>query len=192
MAQKRLFIGVGVNSEKQKDLIEVCRKLKVSSSKKELEMKWAPPENWHITVKFLGDVDITLIDELQTAMQSAAEKIQPAKLRASGIGAFPEERHARVIWAGVAKSQALLDLQTEVESECLRLGFAVDLRDFNPHITVARLRNAVSVREMISPFVRKTFSDVELNELVLFESRQNGPFTTYTPLFRVPLVAKTL
>lgn len=187
MADKRLFIGVGVNSENQSDLLEVCRKLKINASKKELEVRWSPPENWHITLKFLGDVEETQIEDLKAALDRASAKVEASKLRASGVGAFPEERHARVLWAGVARSQVLLDLQSEVEAECTPLGFPPEDRQFNPHITLARLRNAISVRDMISPFVRRTFNDVELSELILFESKQAGPFTTYLPLHRALL-----
>lgn len=187
MAEKRLFIGVGVNSEHQKDLLEVAKKLKIGASKKELEARWSPPENWHITIKFLGDVESSEIESLTKAIDNAASRFQTTNLRASGVGAFPEEKHARVIWAGVAKSQVLLDLQTEVESECAPLGFKPEDRDFHPHITLARLRNAVSVREMISPFKRKTFEDVELSELILFESNRSGSFTTYVPIHRAKL-----
>jgi 2'-5' RNA ligase len=188
---RRLFIGVQVDSEQQRDLQEVCRKLKISSEKKETYLRWTPPENWHVTLQFLGPVDESRIPDIEAALSRAASRCSAAEIRASGIGAFPEERRARVLYAGVARSQALLDLQSQVEAELNGLGFPGEDSDYHPHLTIARLRSAGSVSDLISPFVRKDFAKIRLHEIVLFESVQRGNFPVYIPLYRAPLGPNT-
>jgi RNA 2',3'-cyclic 3'-phosphodiesterase len=187
MATKRLFVGVRVNPEEQRDLKEVCKKLRVSADKKELNVKWSPQENWHITLKFLGEVDEARLPEMLTALDEAAAAASQSTVRASGVGGFPEDHRARVIYAGVSRTQALLDLQSEVEAAYAKHGFSPENRDFSPHVTLARLRSAGSITDLISPFVRKTFDDLHLTEIILFESRLAGNFPLYVPLHRASL-----
>ncbi len=182
MAARHIFIGVKVDADKQLDLREVCRKLRISADKAEYNIRWAPESNWHITLKFLGEVDDSKLTEIKSALDETARVFSASEIRASGLGGFPDERHARVIYAGVAKSQALLDLQTAVESALHPLGFVGEERDYTPHITLGRLRSAGSVSDLISPFVRKNFSRIHLGELVLFETIQKGSFSVYVSL----------
>jgi 2'-5' RNA ligase len=58
--------------------------------------------------------------------------------------------------------------------------------DFNPHITIGRLRNPKSCKDLISPFVRKSFGSVHVNKIVLFESKLQSYFPVYTPIFEAP------
>jgi 2'-5' RNA ligase len=182
MALMRLFVGVRVSPDEQPDLKEVCRKLKIGSDKSEIFVKWSPQENWHVTLKFLGEVDDAMLPELKSALDEAAKTSFASEVRASGIGGFPEQRHARVIFAGVARTQALLDLQGEVENAFNKLGFTTEDRSYQPHITLGRLRSAGSVTNLISPFVRKSFDDLKLSEIVLFESKRTGPFSVFIPI----------
>ena len=187
MDMRRLFIGIHVDHEEQPDLKEVCRKLRIGADKREMNLRWPPLENWHVTLKFLGPVEEAILPKIQDAMERAALRGETAEVRASGIGAFPDERHARVLYAGVARSQAILDLQQAVDEELSSLGFLAENEDYRPHITIARLRSSGSVTDLISPFVRKSFGKLKLRELVLFESIQAGAFPVYKPLSKAVL-----
>jgi RNA 2',3'-cyclic 3'-phosphodiesterase len=192
MSSKRLFIGVQINSSLQSDLKQVFVKLKQIAQTHDYNIRWSPEENWHITLQFLGNTEEALIPKLYDAIDEVARVYKSFKVRASGVSGFPEERRARVIYAGVSRTQELLNLQTSIEEATLPLGFKPEDREYSPHITLGRLRSAGSISDLISPFVRKKFSDFKLTELTLFESTLRGTFPHYEPLHRVKLQPEAL
>ena len=103
------------------------------------------PEGIHLTLKFLGDVSVELVPEIEAAMDSAADKVAPFDLSLGDAGVFPNPRATRVLWVGVAGDMDSLGrLQQRIEESLAGLGFRPDRRGFNPHITAGRVRDRVS------------------------------------------------
>ena len=101
------------------------------------------PEGIHLTLKFLGDVPADRIDAIGAAAERAAGHHTPFALLLSGVGAFPSGRAPRVLWAGIAGDlDSLGALQASVDGCLADLGFARERRAFNPHLTLARLRDS--------------------------------------------------
>ncbi|WP_322987809.1 MULTISPECIES: RNA 2',3'-cyclic phosphodiesterase [unclassified Hoeflea] len=100
--------------------------------------RWLDVENYHITLRFIGDVDGPTADELVSALDRIDRPSFPLTL--AGMGSFGSKK-PHSIWAGVAPSIELKALQAEIERICQRLGLAPDPRRFSPHVTLARLRN---------------------------------------------------
>lgn len=104
------------------------------------------PDNIHLSLKFLGDVDETREPELRTALQRAAgnrSEPRPLTLQITGFGVFPDYHRPHVLWAGVTPDPGLELLQHGVEREFAPLGFPTEARAFRPHVTLARsARNA--------------------------------------------------
>ncbi|MBU4531874.1 MAG: RNA 2',3'-cyclic phosphodiesterase [Hoeflea sp.] len=100
--------------------------------------RWIDVENYHITLRFIGDIDGPAADELI----SAFDRIDRSSfsLSLSGMGSFGSKK-PHSIWAGVSPSPELKALQAEIERICQRLGFGPDPRRFSPHVSLARLRN---------------------------------------------------
>ena len=190
LTEKRLFIGVKIQAGEQKDLQAVCKKLKQIADKSRYDIKWAPLDKWHITLKFLGNVKIEEINQLKQALSTLALNEFEFKVRASDVSGFPEPRAARVIYAGVSRTQKLLDLQSEIDALASSLGFASEEREYRPHMTLGRLRSPASITDLVSPFVRKKFHDFKISELTLFESALQGSFPVYIPLHTVTLSAQ--
>ena len=95
-------------------------------------------ENFHITLRFFGDVEGHVADEIADALDRVRRNAFTMSL--SGVGAFGGKKpHA--LWAGVTASPDLSALQAEIERRCQRLGLPADPRKFVPHVTLARLRN---------------------------------------------------
>jgi 2'-5' RNA ligase len=100
--------------------------------------RWIDVENYHLTLRFIGDVEGHVADEIANALDRV--KKPSFSLTLSGVGAFGQKKpHA--VWAGVVPSPDLNALQAEIERICLRLGLPSDPRRFSPHVTLARLRN---------------------------------------------------
>lgn len=101
--------------------------------------RWIDVENYHITLRFIGDVDGPTADEVINAFDRID---RPSfSLSLAGMGSFGSKK-PHSIWAGVSPSVELKALQAEIERICQRLGLAPDPRRFSPHVTLARLRNA--------------------------------------------------
>jgi 2'-5' RNA ligase len=176
---KRLFIAIGAMTGIQNEAQLILKKLRIHSDRRELDAKWSKLENLHITLSFLGDVDETRLFEITAAMNRAAQHVNSFNLQIRGMNGFPSLHSARSIYLDVQRSQNLLDLQSAVEGELNQIGFNLDNKHYVPHLTIGRLRNPRSIEDMISPFVRKQVGKIEVNEIVLYESVQSGPYTVY-------------
>lgn len=182
----RLFIAIGA-TELNFDPREALKKLRVNLNRKEIDYRWVPHENYHVTLNFLGDIAEDKVGVLKTMLEELSRHHAFFHLKLHGPGAFPSEKEGRVLWIAVQNSLALRSLQEDCESRLRELGFELEQRDYRPHLTVARLRNPRNVSDMISPLVRQNFGEMEVKSLTLYESRLGGSFPIYEPLMRFPL-----
>lgn len=106
--------------------------------------RWTEPENLHLTLRFIGEVP----DDQAADIAAALSAVQaPAfDLVLDGVGVFGSGRNARILWAGVERSEALSHLQAKVESALVRAGVPAEERKFSPHVTLARLKDAPQER----------------------------------------------
>lgn len=140
--------------------------------------RWIDVENYHITLRFFGDVEGHVADEIANALDRVR---RPAfQLRLDGVGAFGGKK-PHSVWAGVAASPHLTALQAEIERICQRLGVAADPRKFTPHVTLARLRNSSPADVAAYLSARGNFSAApfKVGRFVLMSSRESvggGPY----------------
>lgn len=99
--------------------------------------RWIDVENYHITLRFIGDIDGRTADEVVARLDRIDRP--EFNLRLNGIGSFGSKK-PHSIWAGVEPSPDLLALQGEMERLCQRIGLPPDPRKFTPHVTLARLK----------------------------------------------------
>ena len=110
------------------------------------------PENWHITVRFLGPAEELIIERLAHELDRSVDT-EPFELTCCGLGTFPRASRASIIYAGVCDPTGSLDaLAATCESACRDLGLAPEERPFVPHITLARVRPPVDVRSLVLRF----------------------------------------
>ncbi|KAB2801507.1 RNA 2',3'-cyclic phosphodiesterase [Brucella anthropi] len=100
--------------------------------------RWIDVENYHITLRFIGDVEGHVADEVANALDRVRRP--EFMLNLSGVNAFGSKK-PHSIYAGVSPSPELNALQAEIERICRRLHIPADPRKFTPHVTLARLRN---------------------------------------------------
>jgi 2'-5' RNA ligase len=140
--------------------------------------RWVDVEDYHITLRFIGDVEGHVADEIANALDRVR---RPAfTLTLSGVGAFGG-RKPHAVWAGVAASPDLTALQGEIERICQRLGLASDPRKFMPHVTLARLRNSspAEVAHYLSARGNFAAAPFRAGRFVLMSSRDSvggGPY----------------
>jgi len=140
--------------------------------------RWIDVENYHLTLRFIGDVQGYVADEIANALDRVR---RPSfSLSLSGVGAFGSKKpHA--VWAGVSASPDLHALQAEIERICQRLGLPADPRKFSPHVTLARLKNTAPLDVAHYLSARGNFSTMpfRVGRFVLMSSRESvggGPY----------------
>lgn len=106
--------------------------------------RWVPPENMHLTLRFIGEVDGAAFEDLVEALAEVV--VEPFELQVAGVGHFETRRQPTALWAGVRPSPALKRLQAKVERAAQTAGFPPERRKFAPHVTLARLGDTDPVR----------------------------------------------
>lgn len=134
-------------------------------------VRWVKPEHIHLTLKFLGPTEESLVEPIGTVLSNLAKDAAPFRTNVAGLGAFPSTRNPKVIWVGMPGEQRdLLQFQEKLEDALALIGFAKDKRSFSPHLTLGRVREGRGKRE--------------LGELIEhYESRDLGNFTADTVTF---------
>jgi 2'-5' RNA ligase len=145
MEQVRCFIAIGLPEEVKAGLARLQAQLK---SGNQPGVKWVDPYGIHLTLKFLGNVAMNRTDGITGAMGKAAQGVSPFRLKVEGLGVFPNLQRVQVVWVGMSgEVDRLVQLQQRIESNLAELGFAPEGRRFTPHLTLARLRDRVSLDE---------------------------------------------
>ncbi|HEX4298668.1 MAG TPA: RNA 2',3'-cyclic phosphodiesterase [Devosia sp.] len=141
--------------------------------------RWIDPENYHITLCFIGDVDNHVADEVSYELDRLAHS-EAFSIRLSHLGAFGGDK-PRALYAGVENSAALQRLQAAQERMLRRAGLEPDGRKFVPHVSLARLRGAPAIE--VAEFIHHAghFAPLEfpVGRFVLFSSRASvggGPY----------------
>ena len=145
MEQIRSFIAIELPDELKSELVQLEARLKSGG---QFRVKWVDPNGIHLTLKFLGDIAADRVEAITKAMTEAVQGVSPFQLRVKGLGVFPNFRRVQVAWVGLSGEVDKLDqLQKRLEPSLTSLGFAPESRRFTPHLTLARLRNQVSLDE---------------------------------------------
>ena len=100
------------------------------------DARWVDPDNLHLTLRFIGEVEEPLVEDIVYALRSI--RMAPFPLTLSGVGHFESRQKVRQLWAGVESSPPLVDLQGRVDAAVRRAGIGVEAKRFVPHVTLAR------------------------------------------------------
>lgn len=167
----RLFTGLEVPYD-----VQIALSLKRGGL---LGARWIDPENYHITLCFIGDVDNHVADEVSYELDRAAN-LETFRIRLSNLGTFGGDK-PRALYAGVENNEALQRLQATHERILRRVGLAPDARKFVPHVSLARLRGASAIE--VADFIHHMghFAPLEftVRRFVLFSSKNSvggGPY----------------
>ncbi len=126
----RLFVAIELPADVRDGLSRLCADVPGA--------RWVEPEQMHLTLRFIGEVDGLVQREVAAALECV--RAQPFTLSLAGVGHFPPRGVPRVLWAGVERSDALAALHERVERALVRAGVEPERRRFAPHVTLARLR----------------------------------------------------
>ena len=143
--------------------------------------RWVPPENYHLTLRFIGEVPPHRAEEIDLALASLRARAFPLVL--AGVGTFTKGGQENALWVGVEKNASLEALRNKVETALQRAGCEPERRRFLPHITLARLRDAAEGK--LAAFVQShnlfRAEPLPVEQFFLFSSRLGKEASVYTP-----------
>jgi len=197
MQTYRTFIAIEIPAEIRRQIKTYVDQLRTAFP--EVRASWSREDNLHLTLKFLGDVELSRIDSLSQACAHAARKVAPFELAISGCGTFPPHGKPKVLWIGVRHAglpgslspartsggqDPLLSLRTAIEDACAAGGFTREERPYHPHLTIARIREEKDARALAEHHRQSTFmaTAVKVSEIVLFRSELSSKGSKHTPL----------
>jgi 2'-5' RNA ligase len=178
----RLFLAVDIPEAAKRMVADAIAPWRAASPK----ARWVPPENWHITLKFLGPSYPRLLAWIEEEVAAVATATSPVRVRLSGLGAFPSLGRARVCWAGVDEPSGALARLSSALDVALGKEFRADARGFRPHLTVARSEPPIALPPAYgaTPLVTEAFA---VERVVLFRSQLRRPAPRYESLEQFPL-----
>jgi 2'-5' RNA ligase len=182
----RAFVAVKATPDFTAKVAEVRARLE----KRLAGIRWVEPENFHLTLKFLGDIAESRIEPIVTALSRVTRATPRFTMTGRGLGVFPDFRRPRVLWMGL-EGEALGRLAGEVEKVCEELGFHPEPREFSPHLTIGRWRGLVrgqaGLNQEVARWKDYSFGEWRVTEMTLFQSRLGSGGARYTALAILPL-----
>jgi 2'-5' RNA ligase len=133
----RSFLAFDIESDTVLNRLAAVQNLLVQTG---ADLKFVAPQNIHITVRFLGNITPAMVEKIFEEMKKA--QFAPFNVQINGLGAFPDLRYSRVVWAGITEGAGQLkSVFSQLEPRLRGLGFTPDHKGFSPHLTIARVKS---------------------------------------------------
>jgi RNA 2',3'-cyclic 3'-phosphodiesterase len=181
----RAFIAVNLAAPVIEEIAKVQSLLQAAQG----DIRWTRGEGLHLTLKFLGDIARTQVEPILAAMRQALHEQPALHVLAQGLGAFPNLRRPRVLWAGLS-GEGLPELSGAIEAALMPLDFPPEEREFIPHLTLGRvhsLRGWERVLAVIKEYEHAHFGESTVAQVTLYQSELRPDGAIYSPLGSVPL-----
>ena len=176
---KRIFIGLQFPRA-------ICDELK-NLSGGVIRANWVADENYHLTLRFLGECDNNLLDDVCLALSQI--RTCSFALQLQGVNHFKKKGVVKSLWVGIVKNPSLTALKTEIDTMLQNINIKEERRAFYPHVTLAKLSNprlseVTFFEQMNNLYYSKKFPT---NYITIFESYSLEGGSTYQPLIKIPL-----
>jgi len=171
----RLFFAVEIPADVRVRIYDSLALVRKQSP----QIRWIPPDNLHITLKFLGEVPEKGVSEVIKCAENCIAKMKPGAFEISfaRLGAFPNAKHPRVIWCGVdGNHETLSSIAVVLESELEMLGFEKEKRPYRAHLTVGKIspvKREVDFDRYIHDYEKTVFAGISVNMISLMQSVLN-------------------
>jgi len=187
MNEIRLFFAVLLPEEIRNEIAKIINKLRLVNA----DVKWTSVENLHITLKFLGDTDIMMTDDIVGIVQNKLSDIGSFVIDIAGIGTFGKPSNPSVIWMGIDDSSAKLKNIFEIiDSSVSNFGLMKEKRNFTAHITLGRIRSAKNIGklcEIIHAEEKINIGSVNIKRVSLMKSDLKNSGPAYTAIKEIEL-----
>jgi len=182
MKAVRAFVAVLIDDELRRNIAAAQDSVREYAP----EVKWVAPENFHITLKFLGEIDEQTVPEASAAIEAVAGAFAPFELSFAGLGVFPDLTRAKVVWVGADRGAVeLASLALAADNAVAGLGVSKQSAPFRAHLTVGRvktMRPPAGLARGISEAHAADLGTQRVESIALMRSElmREGPI--YTPI----------
>jgi 2'-5' RNA ligase len=196
----RAFIAVELDDSLRREVARVQEKVRAAvEGAGGAKIAWVRPESMHLTLKFLGDIDESIVSSLHTSVVQAIRDNTPINVPLSRLGAFPRLQDPHNLWLGPDdrwqhgdESRRLQALVRAIDACCAPQGIAPEARPFSPHLTLGRVkagerqigRALVNQPGVTQPLPLPLLA---VSTVTLMKSQLNSKGAIHTPLWRAPL-----
>lgn len=184
----RLFIAIDIYDAVKAAVVKLQQRIKISLRNGN-GLKWVEPEQMHLTLKFLGEVDDSRLDEIGEIINIACFEKKTFEFEFSAVGTFG--RPSKVLWLGSEKQNAeLLDLADSVEQAMHQLGFEKENRPFSAHLTLARVKDGgieKNLQRVVNENRKVEIPMVSVDSVCLYKSQLTLDGPVYTLLRKIEL-----
>ena len=185
----RCFVAIEIPEPIKRDIGELLEILK----KYNVDVKWIRHENLHLTLKFLGNTPEDLLPKIKESLLNIVLSYEPFNIKIYTIGVFPNKKYPRVIWVGVEDSGILTKLKKDIENSMVLLGYQKEDREFNPHLTLGRVRSQKGIVNLINEldnFKDRDFGGINVESIKLMKSELKPKGAEYSCLDEIPFGRK--
>jgi len=165
----RLFIATPISRQVETELANIIHQLKSAAG----NVKWVKPENIHLTIKFLGETDESVVEHLSEMIDKTSRETKILEFRISKLGGFPNLIRPRALWAGLDGDHAELErLAIKIDERVHKLGYERETRKFRPHLTLGRVKKPQALPQL-AHFIESYKIEAmpfQIDRLTLFKS----------------------
>jgi len=182
----RSFISIELPEGIRRSIADLIAELRKTGA----GVAWVPAEKVHLTLKFLGNTDASMIPAMKEQFSKKLSHYNVFCIKIVGVGCFPSERRPRVLWVGVENSDDLRRIRKDLDTEVAGFGFASENRPFSPHLTIGRVRSQKGIAEMlkrISEFRTADFGVVEVKGIHIMKSELKPAGAEHTSIAELPI-----
>jgi 2'-5' RNA ligase len=189
----RAFLAINLDLAAVRAIAEEQKQLKQRCDSADVRVRWVPPPNMHVTIRFLGQVTEPMISAVKDALEPATRTFAPFEIESVGLGAFPEVERARVVWSGIRCASGDLERLYTATSELLeQTGFPAEKRPFRSHVTIGRVKSGRSsgLAECLADGADKELGASTIRDLICYRSDLKPSGADYHAMWRLPLLGR--
>lgn len=183
MGTRRIFVAIVPPEKIINSLLKSIRLYKKESWGK--DVRWVKYDNLHLTLKFIGQIEISRLDQIFTAIESSINGLRSFPIELEGLKLFPKPFSPRVISSGIVYNPKLNELVSRIETSLFKLGIQKEKRNFKGHITIGRCKKTFPKRQTIENYVERLSFPV--NEVIVYQSTLRPEGVEYSVEKRITL-----
>ena len=154
----RSFLAIELDEELVPKILDVQKEFKKTNT----NLKYVPSQNMHFTLKFFGNIDLDMVEDISSAVEKVIKNYSSFDLNIKNCGCFPNKKVIKVLWLGLEEGSPIKDLQKDLDKEFRKLGFKKE-KNFISHLTIGRVKspkNKKEIREAI-----EKLEDIEIGQM---------------------------
>ena len=169
----RSFLAIELDEELVPKILDVQKEFKKTNA----NIKYVPSQNMHFTLKFFGNIDLDMVEDISSAVEKVIKNYSSFDLNIKNCGCFPNKKVIKVLWLGLEEGSPIKDLQKDLEQKDLdkefrKLGFKKE-KNFISHLTIGRVKspkNKKEVREAIEKLENIEIGQMSVSKICLKKS----------------------